>query len=72
MVGAREDGEGAFTTDGLLDDEDLVEATLDSDLVLFLGEDIFLTLIFPYKLFSEMKGNESLDVSLPASAQKHK
>jgi len=43
MVGAREEGEGAFTTDGLLDDVDPVEDTLDSDLVLFLGEDIFLT-----------------------------
>ena len=42
MVGAREDGEGALTVDGLLDDgDDAVDDTLDSDLVLFLGEDIF-------------------------------
>jgi len=47
IVGAREDGEGAITTaDGLDLGEDVEEDDLDSDLVLFLFEDIFLSLLF--------------------------
>jgi len=45
-VGASEAGEGALTTvDGLLtvDNEVAGEEDLDSDLVLFLGEDIFVS-----------------------------
>jgi hypothetical protein len=47
MVGAREEGEGAITTgDGLYLGDDVEEDDLDSDLVLFLFEDIFPTLLF--------------------------
>ena len=45
MVGAREAGEGAITVvDGLVegDDDVATEDDLDTDLVLFLGEDILL------------------------------
>jgi len=47
MVGARDVGDGAITTEGLLVDGDIavvsfVDEVLDSDRVLFLGdEDIF-------------------------------
>jgi len=48
MVGAREEGEGAITTGGDVLDlgDDVEEDDLDSDLVLFLFEDIFLSLLF--------------------------
>jgi len=49
MVGAREEGEGAITTtggDGLDLGDDVEEDDLDSDLVLFLFEDIFPSLLF--------------------------
>jgi len=44
-VGASESGEGAITVDGLatVDNEVAGEEDLDSDLVLFLGEDIFVS-----------------------------
>lgn len=45
-MGASEAGEGAITTvDGLatVDNEVAGEEDLDSDLVLFLGEDIFVS-----------------------------
>jgi len=48
MVGAREAGEGAITVvEGFVDgDEDVAtEDALDTDLVLFLGEDILLTIL---------------------------
>jgi len=61
MVGAREAGEGAITVvDGLVegDDDVATEDDLDTDLVLFLGEDIlfsfdhsrynFFLLIYPW------------------------
>jgi len=47
MVGAREAGEGATTVvDGLVegDDDVATEDDLDTDLVLFLGEDILFSL----------------------------
>jgi len=46
MVGAREAGEGATTVvDGLVegDDDVATEDDLDTDLVLFLGEDILFS-----------------------------
>ena len=47
MVGDREVGEGAITTEGLtvVDDVEVdEEEALDSERVLFLGDDIFLFL----------------------------
>jgi len=47
MVGAREAGEGAITVvNGLVegDDDVATEDDLDTDLVLFLGEDILFSL----------------------------